>query len=133
MVSSLKRCQYHRIGASPPSGQSHHQRLPLVLPYPTSTHRGFSTSPTSHPDSFHSFLERAGSWSSSLLSHFRFGQTWSDTKTLQIVLEGFSVHSLAYASFYFSSEGSSCLPFLSSLESAFVHRGVHCFLSVLSL
>ena len=37
-----------------------------------------------------------------LFSHFRFGQTWSKTKTLQIVLESFSVHSPAYAFIYFS-------------------------------
>ena len=34
-----------------------------------------------------------------LLSHFRFGQTWSETKTLQIVLESFCVHSPAHSSF----------------------------------
>ena len=34
-------------------------------------------------------------------SHFRFGQTWSETKTVQIVLESFCVHSLAHAFFYF--------------------------------
>ena len=33
-------------------------------------------------------------------SYFRFGQTWSETKTLQIVLESFCVHSPAHASFY---------------------------------
>ena len=37
-----------------------------------------------------------------LLCNFRFGQTWSKTKTLQIVLEGFCVYSPAHASFYFS-------------------------------
>ena len=35
-------------------------------------------------------------------SYFRFGQTWNETKTLQIVLESFCVHSPAHASFYFS-------------------------------
>ena len=30
--------------------------LPLVLPYPSATHRGFSTSPTSYSDSLHSFF-----------------------------------------------------------------------------
>ena len=30
--------------------------LPLVLPYPTSSHRGLFTSPLSRPDSFHSFI-----------------------------------------------------------------------------
>ena len=56
MVSFPKRYQYHQIGTPPPSGQSRHHRLPLVLPYPTSSLRGFFTSPTSHPDSFHSYL-----------------------------------------------------------------------------
>ena len=37
-----------------------------------------------------------------LLCHFRFGQTWSETKTLQIVLESFCVHSPAHAFFFFS-------------------------------
>ena len=31
---------------------------------------------------------------------FRFGQTWSETKSLQIVLESFCIHSPAHASFY---------------------------------
>ena len=55
MVSFPKRYQYHQIGTPPPSGQSRHHRLPLVLPYPTSSLRGFSTSPTSHSDSFYPF------------------------------------------------------------------------------
>ena len=38
------------------SGQSRHHQLPLVLPCPITTHRGFFTSPTSHSDSFHSFI-----------------------------------------------------------------------------
>ena len=81
MVSFLKRYQYHQTGTPPPSGQSRHLRLPLVLPYPCTTHRGFSTSPTSHSDSLHSFFLRTGSSSPNLLSHLRFGQTWSETKT----------------------------------------------------
>ena len=56
MVSFPKRYQYHQIGTPPPSGQSRHHRLPFVLPYPSTTHRGFSTSPTSHSDSLHSFF-----------------------------------------------------------------------------
>ena len=36
------------------------------------------------------------------LSYFRFGQTWSETKTLQIALESFCVHSPAHAFFYLS-------------------------------
>ena len=59
MVSFPKRCQFHQIGTPPPSGQSRHHRLPLVVPYPSTTHRGFSTSPTSHPDSFYFSYERA--------------------------------------------------------------------------
>ena len=56
MVSFPKRYQYHQIGTSPPSGQSRHHRLPLVIPYPSTTHRGFFTSHTSHSDSLHSFF-----------------------------------------------------------------------------
>ena len=56
MVSFLKCYQFHQIGTPPPSGQSRHLRLPLVLPYPTSSFQGFSASPKSHPDSFHPFL-----------------------------------------------------------------------------
>ena len=46
------------------------------------------------------FILWAGSSSSNLFSYFRFGQTRSETKTLQIVLESFCVHSIARASFY---------------------------------
>ena len=56
MVSFPKRYQSYQIGTPPPSGQSRHHRLPLVLPYPSSSLRGFFTSPTSHPDSFHPFF-----------------------------------------------------------------------------
>ena len=56
MVSFPKRYQYHQIGTPPPSDQSRHHRLPLVLRYPSSPLRGFFTSPTSHPDSLHSFI-----------------------------------------------------------------------------
>ena len=48
--------KYHQTGTPPPSGQSRHHRLRLVVPYPTSSLRGFFTSPTSHHDSFHSFI-----------------------------------------------------------------------------
>ena len=34
MVSFPKRYQFHQIGTPPPSGQSRHHRLPLVLPIP---------------------------------------------------------------------------------------------------
>ena len=54
MVFFPKRYQYHQIRMPSPSGQSRHHRLPLVLPYSSSSLRGFSTSPTSHFDSFHS-------------------------------------------------------------------------------
>ena len=100
MISFSKRYQCHQIGTPPPSGQSRHHRLPLVLPYPSTTHWGFSTSSTSHSDSLYSFFLWAGPSSPNLLSYFRFGQTWSKTKTLQIVLESFCVHSPAHASFY---------------------------------
>ena len=36
--------QFHQIGTPPPSGHSHHHRLPLVLPYPSASLRGFFTS-----------------------------------------------------------------------------------------
>ena len=44
MVSFPKRYQFHQIGTPPPSGQSHHHRLPLVLPYSSCSLRGFFTS-----------------------------------------------------------------------------------------
>ena len=60
MVFFPKRYQFHQIGMPPPSGQLRHHRLRLVVPYPSSSLQGFSTSPTSHPDSFHLFsYERA--------------------------------------------------------------------------
>ena len=133
MVSFLKHYQYHQIGMPPSSAQSRHHQLPFVLHYPTSSLWGFSTSPLCHPDSFHSFILWAGFLSPNLLFYFRFGQTRSETKTLQIVLESFCVHSPAHASFYLFQGGSSCLSSLSSLESAFIHCGVHPFLSMLPL
>ena len=51
-----KHYQFHQIGTPSPSGQSRHHRLPPVLPYFTSSLRGFFTSSTSHPDSFHSAI-----------------------------------------------------------------------------
>ena len=56
MVSFLKHYQPHQIGTPPPSGQSRDHRLPLVVPYPTSSLRSLFTSPTSHSDSFHPFI-----------------------------------------------------------------------------
>ena len=65
--------------------------------------------------------------SPNLLLYFKFGQTWSETKTLQIFLESFCVYSPVHASFYFY-RGSSGLSSLYSLEPAFLHCGVHfCF------
>ena len=91
MVSFPKRYQYHQIGTPPLSGQSRHHRLPLVLPYPTSLRVSLTR--------FTLFsYERALRLPTS--SYFRFGQTWSETKTLQIVLESFCVYSPAHASFY---------------------------------
>ena len=48
--------------------------------------------------------------------YFRFGQTWSETKTLQILPKSFCVYSSAHASFYFPYKGFPCLPFNTSLE-----------------
>ena len=56
MVSFPKRYQFHQIGMPPPSGQSRHHWLPLIVSYSSSSLRGFSTSPTSHTDSLHSFF-----------------------------------------------------------------------------
>ena len=56
MVFFLKCYQSYQIGTPSPIGQSRHHRLLFVLSYPTSSLRGFSTSPTSHPDSLHSFF-----------------------------------------------------------------------------
>ena len=50
-----KRYQFYQIGTPPPSGQSRHHTLPLILPYSSSPLRCFFTSPTSHPDLFHFF------------------------------------------------------------------------------
>ena len=43
MVSVSKRYQFHQIGTPPPRGQSHHHRLPPVLPYLTASIRSFFT------------------------------------------------------------------------------------------
>ena len=37
MVSFPKRYQYHQIETPPPSSQSRHHRLPLILPYPSAS------------------------------------------------------------------------------------------------
>ena len=50
-------------------------------------------------DMYSSTVESSYS-SPNLLFHLRFGQTWSEAKTLLIVLESFCVHSPAHASFY---------------------------------
>ena len=47
-----------------------------------------------------------------LLPHFRFDQTWSETKTLQVILERFCIHSYAHAFSYFSWRSFfDCSPF----------------------
>ena len=56
MVSFSECYQYHQIGTPPLSGQLRHHWLPVVVPYPSSSLQGFFTSPTSHSDSFHSFI-----------------------------------------------------------------------------
>ena len=75
----------------------------------------------------------SGPLSPNLLSNFRFGQARSETKTLQIFLESFCIHSPAHVSFYFSYGSSLFLSFLSFLEPAFLHCGVYPFLSMLPL
>ena len=49
MVSFPKRYQTYQIGMPPPSIQPRHHWLPLVLPYPTSSLRGFFTPPPPLP------------------------------------------------------------------------------------
>ena len=129
MVSFLWRCRSRRIGAP----WSRRRRLPLIVPRPSSTLWGFSASPAGRPDSFHSVFLWSGFTSPGLLSYFRFGRTESGARTLRVVLESFCVHSPAHASFYLFWGGSSCLPCLFSLESAFLRGGVHPYHSVLSL
>ena len=64
--------------------------------------------------------------------NFRFGQTSSETKILQILPESFCVHSPLHASFCFSWGDSLCLPSL-PLEPAFLYCGVHSFLPMFPL
>ena len=52
----LSATNFTKLVAPPSSGQSRHHRLPLVHPYPYASLRGFSTSSTSHPDTFHPFI-----------------------------------------------------------------------------
>ena len=130
MVFFLKRYQYYQIGTSSPSGWLRHHRLLSSSPIPLLLSE--ASLPPLRVTLTH-FILLSGSLSPNLLSHFRFGQTWSETKTLQIVLESLCVHSLAHASFYHSLGGSSSLPSLSFLESAFLHCGFHPFLLMLSL
>ena len=53
------------------------------------------------PDSFCPVILRAGPLSSNLLSRFRFGQIWRETKILQILLESFCIHSSVHGFSYF--------------------------------
>ena len=96
VINITKLERLHRAASCAISGCLSSSPIRLLLS------EGFFTSPTSHPDSFHSFVLRAGPSSPKLLYHFRFGQTWSETKTLQIILESLCVHSPAHASFYLS-------------------------------
>ena len=134
MVSFPKCHQYHQIGTPPPSGESRHHQLPLVLPYPTSSLRGFFTPlrvilsaftlssykralhlPTSFPISGLARLKVKprlirSSWRAFTFTHPLMLPSTSPRKTLL-----------------------ACPPSLSSLESTFVHHGVHPFLSMLPL
>ena len=65
--------------------------------YPNSSLRRPTPSRTSHPNSFCLIFLRADPSSSHVLSHFRFGQTWSEIKTLEIFCRVFgSTHWLMF-------------------------------------
>ena len=95
----LAQTKVHQIGTPPPSGQSRHHRLPLTSPIPLLSPRLLYL-PYESLWLISLFYLMKGFLSPNLLSNFRFGQTWSETKTLQIVLESFCIHSPADASFY---------------------------------
>ena len=107
----------------------------LVAPSPAASHP-----PLSHffslrffylpQDSFLPVILWVGPSSPKLFFHFRFGQTWSEIKTLQVLVESFCVHLTAHA---FSWEDSSCLLFFSSLGPSFLYCGVYSFLPMLLL
>ena len=71
--------------------------------------------------------------SPNLFFHFRFGQIWSESKTLQIFLESFCVYSSAHASSYFSYASFLGMPSLTSLKPSYLHCGIYPFLSMLPL
>ena len=83
-----------------------------LLLYHNSSLRRPTPSRTRHPDSFCLIFLRADPSSSHVLSHFRFGQSWSEIKTLQIFCRVFeSTHWLMFLptsrEFLFDSPSSS--------------------------
>ena len=78
-----------------------------------------STSLTNHSDSFRPVILWECPSSPNLLSHLIFRQTWSEAKTLQILLLSFCLHSLALVFSCFFYENSLGLFSFSSLEPAF--------------
>ena len=122
MVSFLKRYQSHQIGTPPPSGQSHHHRLPLVVPYPSSSLPPLRVILTHF----------------TLLSYERALRLPTSFPISDLVRLGVKPRLCRWSLRAFASthplmlppsslRSSSCLPSLSSLESAPVHRGVHPF------
>ena len=74
----------------------------------------------------------SGLFISQPFSHFRFGQTWSETKTLQIILESFYVHSPARASSTSPREALLACPSSPAWNlPSFLHCGVQPFLFML--
>ena len=131
MVSFSKRYQHHQIGKPPPSGQSRHHWLTLVLPYPTSPFWGFSIFFMSHPDSFRSVILWAGSLFPNLLSHFRFSRLGVKPRLCRSFWRALvSTHPLP---FIYPREALLYWFSLTILESAFLQCGVHPYFSMLSL
>ena len=81
---------------------------------------------TSYIDSFCSVILGASSSSPNLFFHFRFGQTWSETKTADLARE--LLHPLTRSCFLLLHLGRLfLLAFLTCLEPAFLHSGVLSF------
>ena len=127
MVPFPKRYQCHQIQTPSPSCLSRYFRLPLVLVHPIYPLRGFSASPTSHFYLFRPALHLPTSFPISGLARFRVKprlcrSSWRAlcplTRSCFLLLPLRRLSLLAPFSF---------------LESAFLHRGVHPFLSMLSL
>ena len=129
---SLSKCyQRYQVGTPSPHHQSHHHRLPFVLSYSSSALGDVLPFLTSHPDSFRSVISLPEHSSCNLLSHFRIGQTQSET--FQVILDRLCVDLPTLAFSFFPQGDSLCLPSIFSLEPAFLQRGAHSFYTMLSL